>query len=72
VPARLRSSCWRVRGRPSESRPGGVVHTAHGEEHWHGATQDRFMAHVAVQEADADGQVVTWLEHVTHEEYGTR
>jgi hypothetical protein len=27
------------------------------------------MAHVAMQEADASGQVVTWLEHVTDEEY---
>ncbi len=38
-----------------------------GEEHWHGATPDRFMAHVAIQEADAGGNVVTWLEHVTDE-----
>jgi hypothetical protein len=29
------------------------------------------MAHVAIQEADAAGQVVTWLEHVTDEEYGS-
>ena len=28
------------------------------------------MAHVAIQEADDDGQVVTWLDHVTDEEYG--
>jgi hypothetical protein len=27
------------------------------------------MAHVAIQVADANGQVVTWLEHVTDEEY---
>ena len=27
------------------------------------------MAHVAIQEADDQGQVVTWLEHVTDEEY---
>jgi quercetin dioxygenase-like cupin family protein len=40
------------------------------EEHWHGATADRFMAHVAMQEADEEGQVVKWLEHVTDEEYG--
>ena len=37
-----------------------------------GCGPDRFMAHVAIQEADADGQVVTWLEHVTDEEYGGR
>jgi hypothetical protein len=28
------------------------------------------MAHVAVQEVDAEGQVVTWLEHVSDDEYG--
>jgi hypothetical protein len=28
------------------------------------------MAHIAMQEADEDGQVVTWLDHVTDEEYG--
>jgi hypothetical protein len=27
------------------------------------------MAHVAMQEADDHGQVVTWLEHVTDNEY---
>ena len=36
--------------------------------HWHGAAPDRFMAHVAMHEADGNGQVVTWLEHVTDEE----
>ena len=28
------------------------------------------MAHVAMQQADDDGNVVTWGEHVTDEEYG--
>ena len=53
-----------------EIRPGDVVYFEPGEEHWHGATADRFMAHVAIQEADERGQVVTWLEHVTDDEYG--
>lgn len=52
-----------------EIRPGDVVYIEPGEEHWHGATADRFMSHVAMQEADADGQVVTWLDAVTEEEY---
>ena len=59
-------------GGVQEIRPGDVVYIEPGEEHWHGATPDRFMAHVAIQEADANGQVVTWLEHVTDEEYSTR
>jgi quercetin dioxygenase-like cupin family protein len=56
-------------GEVVEIRPGDVVYIEPGEEHWHGATLDRFMAHVAMQEADDQGQVVTWLEHVTDQEY---
>ena len=55
-----------------EIRPGDVVSIEPGEEHWHGATPDRFMAHVAMQEADEQGQVVSWLEHVSDEEYRRR
>src|SRR3954470_11566889 len=55
-----------------EIRPGDVVYIEPGEEHWHGATADRFMAHVAMQEADENGQVVTWIHHVTDEEYGAQ
>ena len=53
-----------------EIRPGDVVYIEPGEQHWHGATADRFMAHVAMQEADEHGEVVTWLDHVTDDEYG--
>lgn len=56
-------------GGVQEIRPGDVVYIEPGEEHWHGATADRFMAHVAMQEADDNGQVVTWLEHVSDGDY---
>jgi quercetin dioxygenase-like cupin family protein len=49
--------------------PGDVIYFEPSEEHWHGAAPDRFMAHVAMQEADAEGNVVTWLQHVTDDEY---
>jgi quercetin dioxygenase-like cupin family protein len=52
-----------------EIRPGDVVYIEPGEEHWHGATPDRCMAHIAMHEADENGQVVTWLDHVTDDEY---
>lgn len=58
-------------GEVVEIRPGDVVYIEPNEEHWHGATPDRFMAHVAMQEADERGEVVTWSDHVTDEEYGT-
>ncbi len=56
-------------GPPQQIRPGDVVFIEPNEEHWHGATPDRFMAHVALNEADDQGQVVTWLEPVSHDEY---
>jgi quercetin dioxygenase-like cupin family protein len=56
-------------GKAQKIRPGDVVYIEPGEEHWHGATAERFMAHVAIQEADAAGRLVTWLDHVTDEEF---
>jgi quercetin dioxygenase-like cupin family protein len=51
-------------------RPGDRVFFGPGEEHWHGATASRFMTHVAMVEVDDDGNVASWGEHVTDEEYG--
>jgi quercetin dioxygenase-like cupin family protein len=51
-------------------RPGDSVHIEPGENHWHGAAPDRFMAHVAIQQAGDDGSPATWGEHVTEAEYG--
>lgn len=50
-------------------RPGDVIYFEPNENHWHGATKNRFMAHIAMQEADSDGGVVVWGNHVTDEEY---
>jgi quercetin dioxygenase-like cupin family protein len=50
-------------------RPGDVIWFAPGEKHWHGASPGSAMAHIAMQEA-LDGSAVTWLEHVTDEQYG--
>jgi len=43
---------------------GDAVWFAPNEKHWHGAAPNRPMVHLAVQEADEQGQVVIWLEHV--------
>jgi quercetin dioxygenase-like cupin family protein len=56
-------------GKPTEIRPGDVIFIEPNEEHWHGATPDRFMAHVAMQEADEQGKVVNWLNEVSEEDY---
>src|ERR671935_2468090 len=50
-------------------RPGDRVFFEPGEDHWHGATPDRFMTHIAMQEVDDQGSPVTWGDHVTDEEY---
>jgi quercetin dioxygenase-like cupin family protein len=53
-----------------EIRPGDSVWIEAGELHWHGAVPGRTMVHLAMQEKDADGVAVVWMEHVTDEEYG--
>jgi len=59
--------CGREGGPVEEIRPGDRVFFEPGENHWHGAAPDRFMAHIAIQEA---GSAVAWGRHVTDEEYG--
>ncbi|MGW2517821.1 (R)-mandelonitrile lyase [Streptomyces sp. NPDC001617] len=49
-----------------EARPGDTIGCPPGEEHWHGASPDQFMEHIALWEGDE----VDWLEHVTDAEYG--
>src|SRR5215467_11684638 len=51
---------------------GDTVIFAPGERHWHGAAPNHAMVHLAIQEADETGSPVTWLEHVTDAEYGSR
>ena len=62
--------CQREGGPVEVIRPGDSVFFEPGENHWHGAAPDRFMVHVAMQEADDSGSPVTWGDHVTDEEYG--
>jgi quercetin dioxygenase-like cupin family protein len=60
-------------GKVVEAEPGQTVYTPPGEEHWHGATEDRFMQHLALLEnADDPAETTTWLEHVSEEEYRRR
>ena len=55
-------------GPVEEVHPGDVVWFAPGEKHWHGAAPPTAMTHMAVQE-ELDGEVVTWMEHVSDEQY---
>jgi quercetin dioxygenase-like cupin family protein len=50
-------------------RPGDRVVFEPGEEHWHGASATRFMAHLAILQVDDGGTSVTWGDHVSDAEY---
>ena len=56
-------------GAIEEIRPGDIVWFEPGEKHWHGASPDCAMSHVAIAEAQ-DGRSVDWLKKVTDAEYG--
>lgn len=45
-------------------RPGDVIVTPPGEEHWHGATRTSFMTHLAFTEGEPE-----WGDHLTEAEY---
>ena len=49
-------------------RTGDTVWIPPGERHWHGATADSAMTHIAVQEA-LDGTAVVWEDHVSDADY---
>lgn len=53
-----------------EATPGQTVYIAPGEVHWHGATPEDYMEHLAMLDmGDDPATTTTWLEHVTDEEY---
>jgi len=62
--------CQREGGAIETIRPGDRVFFEPGENHWHGATPERFMVHLALQQHDETGSPVTWGEHVTDAQYG--
>jgi quercetin dioxygenase-like cupin family protein len=55
-------------GPVEEIRPGDVVWFEPGEKHWHGASPNNGMSHIAIQEKQ-EGSAVAWLEKVTDEQY---
>ena len=51
-----------------EFHAGGILWCPAEHKHWHGATPHTGMTHIAIQES-VDGSPVTWMEHVSEEEY---
>lgn len=54
-----------------EIKSGDVVWIPPGVKHWHGASPESAMSHIAVAEA-LDGKTVDWMEHVTDAQYGEK
>lgn len=63
-----RGRVQRAGGQIEEIGPGDVVWFDADEKHWHGATPDTAMSHIAIQE-EVNGTTVTWLEQVSDEDY---
>jgi 4-carboxymuconolactone decarboxylase len=55
-------------GAVEEIRAGDVVRTAAGQKHWHGASPQASMTHIAITE-HREGTRVQWMEKVTDEQY---
>jgi 4-carboxymuconolactone decarboxylase len=51
-----------------EIRAGDVVRIPAGEKHWHGASPQEAMTHIAITE-HRDGAVVEWMEQVSDQQY---
>ncbi|WP_114011007.1 (R)-mandelonitrile lyase [Cohaesibacter intestini] len=63
--------CGRVQregGPIEEIRQGDIVWFPAGEKHWHGASPETAMSHIAIQES-VEGSAVTWMEHVSDKDY---
>ena len=59
-------------GSPIEDiRPGDVVWFPPGEKHWHGASANTAMTHIAILEK-LDGKSADWMEKVTDDQYAGR
>ena len=56
------------KGPPKLIYEGDTVWIPPNEEHWHGASEDCQMEHIAIQEA-IDGKVADWLEQVSDHDY---
>ena len=54
---------------PVDVEAGGVVYFAPREKHWHGATSETYMVHMAINIANMTDGDTDWLEPVTDKEY---
>lgn len=63
------SGLYKEKGKPAQAiRRGDVVNIPENTEHWHGATADTPMTHIAITNFKDEVQV-TWLKPVTDVEF---
>ena len=55
-------------GSIEEIQTGDVVYFEPNEKHWHGASPNKAMSHIAIQE-EVNGEAVTWMEKVSEQQY---
>ena len=60
------TQCWD--GPVKIIRQGDVIWCPPGHKHWHGATKDTAMTHIAIVE-QLNGKGVDWMEKVSDEDY---
>ncbi len=56
-------------GKVEKFKAGDVVWCSTNVKHWHGATEDSSMTHIALTGIDENNNAVEWLNPVTDEEY---
>lgn len=64
-----RGRVQREGGAVEEIGAGDIAWFEPGEKHWHGASPETAMTHIAIAEA-LDGAVVDWMEQVGDDQYG--
>jgi len=63
---------YQEQGKPIQLlHKGDVVNIAPGVKHWHGASPENALTHIAVNPQTQKG-AVDWLEEVTEEEYNSK
>jgi quercetin dioxygenase-like cupin family protein len=61
--------CQRRGGPVEVIRPGDRVFFEPGEDHWHGATPNRLLVHLALNEVDDDHPAAHWGDKLGDDEY---
>jgi 4-carboxymuconolactone decarboxylase len=56
-------------GQTQEIRPGDVVRIQPNQKHWHGASANAAMTHIALTEQLPDGKRTEWMEKVSDAQY---